>query len=455
MVKINRSSSPRQVKDILSTALAAHKIQPEVKNHPVNNFTSSIDSSLRCSVDPVDYIANTATVSDLLWLNELLKRQVKHPNQVYGSFERMGEQLGRSDKTFKRAADKFCKAGLVSRKTGGYNVANVYKFHPLFANHSFRSRLVHYLPALKYIPAFMLLNINLLSSVQDVNVPAIRERSELRSNSNRESISKTTDAHTRTKGSGPASFFQKDVESQQAKAKKRMQDSETAVNAIRTLKLTVWGKIVLCAYPAAAIRYADDQLFDRKQEPKNPLGLFKDLCQKYCEANKIIPDWERVNQLKMTVPWDFGHNEVSENVIHQSAAKNAALLKSAKDYKPGKEWGLSVQKKEILKPPYNPELHTIRQPDWRPTAAQLAGENINKDNEMQAAYEAMIAKGRVNAFTHFLQRKVEKLEADVKNTINSIHGDVEQYEELKSIPVDYKLMAELEAMCDEIDDIIV
>jgi hypothetical protein len=276
---------------------------------------------------------------------------------------------------------------------------------------------------------------------------------------------------TRSKGFRTASFFQKGRDGEtmiKLLKEQRMHESEKAINGIRTLKLTVWGKIVLAAYPAEAIRYADSEIYMRRQLPNNPLGLFKSLCLQFCEKNGLKPDFERVDRLKDKVPWDIGHYEVTENVVHQNHWVNQQLLADSTPYLPGKEYALRQQKNEIRKPINGTAVAGVRLPGWTMSEDQKERSKIVSVVEIDKALSQAQSTGKMNPFLAMLAKSsppvvpptpapalssnpfmvtlaatAAKMEKDVLNAIKTVSGDVERYKERKEIPTAWDLCEEL------------
>jgi len=55
------------------------------------------------------------------------------------------------------------------------------------------------------------------------------------------------------------------------------------------LNLSKWGQIKLSAYPDQALDYAYSQL--KFTNPRDPFKWFVSLCMRYCQENKMAPDW--------------------------------------------------------------------------------------------------------------------------------------------------------------------
>jgi len=68
------------------------------------------------------------------------------------------------------------------------------------------------------------------------------------------------------------------------------------IEAIKTLNLTLAGKIALMSFPDEAILWAD-QTFARRKGILEPFSYFRNLCMRYCSENKIAVDWSLVTKL--------------------------------------------------------------------------------------------------------------------------------------------------------------
>lgn len=445
---------------------AQDRLLPVIKSKSVNH---ALRASTEFERNPVGYIKKL-TKADRKFLDQLLYLQSKY-DSVWMGFDRLAQVTGYCSRTMKRAAKKLEEKGLISHIMGSYVAANEYHLHPLFASFTMRRKLSKLLPALRFTPSFLKIAVAALLSVQIANVTAISPRIDINKNSN-SSLSITKDAHPRSKGVISVSLFKEIKENAQFARQlkeRRMQQSEKAINAIRTLKLTVWGKMVLSAYPAEAIRYADEQIFMAKKLPHNPLGLFKSLCTKFCEKNNLKPDWSRVEHWKTKVPWDYGFYEVTENVVHENYWMNQELLSKAKPYKPGNEWELAQQKKKIMSPLAGKDLSGIRLPAWTESedakerkklvataeidrAVKLAQEQGAMNPFMailmqaKAPIEQVVDKPLVDPNNQFLQVLApiaEKMENDALESIKTVSGNVNLYQERKEIPTAWHISEQL------------
>lgn len=419
MVNNTRITPTRQVKDIISSLLPGPKLQPA--NNPQPSFHK---------IENIQSLIVSLTGAQRAVLNQIIRWCNKY-KRAYPSREMLSALTGYTVRTVTRATDRLQELGLITKKVGGYNYANEYTINPQFRDTSWGESLHELLPSLKRI---VLAVGSLLSFCSLANVPAYGERSELRSRE-KERVYITQDTRMRFNVAAGTASFKPETRAKERKIK-RMMDSEAAVQAIRTLKLTSWGKIKMSAYEAAAIRYADEQLYNRREAPKNPLGLFKKLCEDYCKANGLKPDWERVDRLKAKVPWGEGHYEVISNVLHDGLSIQPAPVKQNSKYNP----------KPITEP--------VRLPDYKITAKQLEAVGRDKDAAMKSAYETVIATGKVNPFSHFLNKIQSEEKAIIVN-----HRAVELKEaqqravdrDRASLPLDYNLVEELDNMCDVID----
>ena len=68
------------------------------------------------------------------------------------------------------------------------------------------------------------------------------------------------------------------------------------IEAIKTLNLTLAGKIALMSFPDEAVLWAD-QTFARRKGILEPFGYFRNLCMRYCSENKIAVDWSLTTKL--------------------------------------------------------------------------------------------------------------------------------------------------------------
>ena len=405
---------------------------PETFDQENQTIAPSLLANQAFTYSPVSIIESLTTAQRAI-LNQIIYQQVKF-KKIFISNDKLAERTFYCPKTVQRATNRFVKEGLVVKEIGGYNKANAYKLHPLFNALAHRRKLSKYLPNLRLLPWFMALSISMLFSKPfDTNVHANKFKSFNLISSASHTV--TTDARTRSKVTATALFSKtkETIEELQAKRRKYMHASEQAVNAIKTLKLTVWGKILLTAYPAEAIRYADDQLYYRKGHPKNPLGLFKSLCQEFCAQKKIEPDWKRVDRLKMLVPWEIGHAEVTENVIHHNYWTNQDTLAKAKEYVPEKA-------KRFVEP-------SGRLPAYKITAEQKVAIARNPIQEMADAVEVAEQAGPINTFMAILAQKQKKSDADY---IKQVSIAVQLEDELENIKMDRETMR-LINMPDEVD----
>lgn len=462
-------------KSLSELAKVSPTLQPEYSfrdNRTVADNLQTVDLFTR---DPITLIAGLSKAQRAV-LNQILFKQVKFKD-IYVTNDTIAKFTGYCTKTVTRATELLTKLGLISKRIEGYGLANTYRLHPLFNDRSYRAKLGQYLPSLRLLPWFMALSISMLfSTVTDRNVPANLSHDFYKKSSS-SSLSNTQDARARNKVPQlPAS--KKIIIT---RGGRDMEQIKSAIDAIRTLKLTVWGKIVLAAYPAAAIKYADQELYNRKDEPKNPLGLFKSLCQKYCDANKLKADFSRVDELKKQVPWEIGHYEVTENIRHCSQASDKKALKGTKEYLPGKEWDLKQQNKQIRRPVETGNVGSMRMPAWTQTEDQKRRDKeCIATVEIDKAIEAAKAQGAMNPFMALLveSRKPlvdptpaprvelstspflatlasigEKMEKDSSKCIEKVQGDVQLYNERKAIPIAWEFSEELEeASYDELQE---
>lgn len=62
------------------------------------------------------------------------------------------------------------------------------------------------------------------------------------------------------------------------------------------LNLSMLGQIKLLPYPAECLEYVSEQ-YSRVNNPKDPVKIFTYLCNEWCKANDVRPDWATCYQL--------------------------------------------------------------------------------------------------------------------------------------------------------------
>lgn len=106
-----------------------------------------------------------------------------------------------------------------------------------------------------------------------------------------------------------------------------------AIRDIKGLPLSRWGQIKLCAFPDAAINYAANQLQYAKQVP-DKFRWFFSLCQQWCDANNIRPNYQKSDLLAKNYKMpDYANMLLSEkNVKATNVMRSfAEILRDPKD----------------------------------------------------------------------------------------------------------------------------
>jgi hypothetical protein len=309
-------------------------------------------------------------------LNALLFYQVKHPS-IFPSYELLSTITGYTRRQVIRCMKKLMELGLVSQEKRSYQ-SNIYKLHPIFNSLSFRAAAGKYLPSLRLMPAFLLLSINLLcSQVQTTKVTASINKVVINKNGTRESYSRNNNAAPET-----VSLLHK--------KERRMEKARKAVEEFKSLPLTAHGKIMFMVYPAEAIKYADDALYNSKTRILNPLGFVKALCEEYCSKNKLTPDWSEVNRLrKKAGPFFDQLYEVTENVAITRMSEEARKIESNRRY--------AYQSAPIIQ--HNPGGDT-----YKPFVAKALPSDFNKDSNVAAAIKTERSAGRMNPFLAIMEK---------------------------------------------------
>jgi hypothetical protein len=71
------------------------------------------------------------------------------------------------------------------------------------------------------------------------------------------------------------------------------------------LKLTLWGKIKLSAYPRSTLVFAEQQLRLSKSSISNKFGYFKTICDEWCRKNNKEPNYKLAEELAITFGQPF------------------------------------------------------------------------------------------------------------------------------------------------------
>lgn len=195
----------------------------------------------------------------------------------------VGRCIGVGRQYTNRLIKSLCYAGLIDKKQR-YNKSCIYSISDHFWNPHIRSQYAHIFSSLRGVPFY------LLTSRFGKQATLYKERIRIYIKKGlKNNIWGRVKKHL-YQGTGIMSKI----------ANKIFGSGNPISPQIRNLEklnLTKWGQIKLSCFPDEAISSAYAS-FCATKDIKNPFGWFYMTCLYYCQANKIIPDWNYSRQLE-------------------------------------------------------------------------------------------------------------------------------------------------------------
>lgn len=242
-------------------------------------------------------------------LNTLLFFAAKY-KQVSPSQEKLGALAGVTRVYANMVVKEFEKLGLVE-KVYRHRTTCIYKASKFFTTGNTRTRLSHYLPALRYFSLILLSSMTALKNAQieaqHLQSYSISQQTSLSENlipldlGNKEVLLKdhVSEIVHRAKDVSGGINIQKGGRVNES-TRQFFGDNPLSpiLDDIRGLKLTTWGKIKLSAFPEEAIVHAA-KIFEGRRGVKKPFNFFITLCSNFCIAKKITPNWGWVSDLSI------------------------------------------------------------------------------------------------------------------------------------------------------------
>lgn len=364
---------------------------------------------------------------------QLLKYQADY-TEIYASHIGMAKKVGCSVSTIKRALNRFRELDLLQWLWRGVKKTCIYSLNSNLGHESIRSKFKSVFKAFAFIPMVLLLSRN--AALFGNEPQCSKEEKYLYalslSNGSRESLSCKKDVQP------DANRFPLAIEFFKKTTGERMEEYKQAIERIKSLKFTPWGKQKLVAYPVGAISFADDALFYSKGTISNPVGFFMSQCEKYCTDKGLEPNWAKVIEIRKRKPEVDQLPLVVENVA-QTASANKALLAEAKPYFPGNQWKQRQQYKQIGKPLNIPQqLPPVRViPKDGPLAPFKAeiDSTIDPVSRVNTAVKEATASGRMNIFLAIMQKGQDAFQKQVDDTLDAVGIDKTLTHERREIPM--------------------
>lgn len=337
--------------------------------------------------------------------------------QAWIGKEILAHKIGYSERHTDRLVDKAIDHGLMSKKVGGYNEANVYRLNPIFDHPVYRFKLSKIFPILK---TSFLLSINLLApNVTGRNVPAITEGDVFNSISitkqERLSVLRETsmimnslwyshDARTRARdemgGECYANQNHKKIQSvntikkSESMVNEQVRKSMEFIDAgLKSMIPTKWGKYNLAVYPVEALQYADECMMQSTETIHDAFKFFAGCAWKYC-VNKNLTDqidWKPLNALRASTP-DIDLLPLVEKVLRDPNNGTRAQAKGLRSTKTSS----NPQPTFRLAKPGDSDYNNPRTPR-DPRTFNYEGEHAKK---ISAAKELVSQGKKLNPFMH-------------------------------------------------------
>ncbi len=247
--------------------------------------------------------------SHLIFLNNLIQRSHYHQH-IYSRQDTLGRGIDRCPRTVRRICDRLEEWGLMRREWRGVKKTCHYYINPALFSASMVALLKHLLPAL--IANF--LYINLLFSAE-----CPTKELNLFINNKAKRITELRDKHTTKRVENlrvkwrenvtevPGRFLKRGVVMEICGEEPPILESllPKAVHEIKSVQLTLAGKVKLSPFPDAVLKYVDSRLL-KAQGIKDPIAFMCKLANQECAAQGIQPRWDLKSYLQK-------HLRVSDN----------------------------------------------------------------------------------------------------------------------------------------------
>lgn len=197
---------------------------------------------------------------------------------VFANQTTLGKNASVGRRQANRLIKKLADAGIIFKKYRA-NLTSVYYPAPFLLDPKIRQRFSKKFEAFRWLPLILLFSGLFVENVSRTISAVLFIKTDTDKLSN---VYRYTDSKRMKKGA--LGMYTNEAQ------KKLILELKDKLN------LSVLGQIKLLPYPTECLEYVSEQ-YSRVSNPKDPVKIFTYLCNEWCKANDVRPDWATCYQL--------------------------------------------------------------------------------------------------------------------------------------------------------------